>query len=163
NLPSLISDFMPSMNVIVPVSLSPWSLSVRVDIRFMSPISYSHFQVPVGSAFLSSARTKPASPSTTTAARIAFMVLPSRAAGEEGPRTDLSGRPEHFSHRGTSVDGGILRPKRAGSPERVLPVDWKAITQDDQTATNYQVLTGDRNFVKSRGPVGADPSLAFEA
>ena len=42
-------------------------------------------------------------------------------------------------------------------------MDWKAITQDDQTATNYQVLTGDRNFVKSRGPVGADPSLAFEA
>ena len=29
--------------------------------------------------------------------------------------------------------------------QQILPVDWDAITQGGQTATNYQVLPGDRS------------------
>lgn len=36
----------------------------------------------------------------------------------------------------------------AGQPEQILPVDWKAIVQHGQTATNYQILPGDRVYVK---------------
>jgi polysaccharide export outer membrane protein len=31
----------------------------------------------------------------------------------------------------------------------VLPVDWKGITQDGLTATNYQLLPGDRIYIRS--------------
>ena len=40
-----------SGQLIVPASLSPSFLIVRVDIRFWPPISYSHFHVPIGFAF----------------------------------------------------------------------------------------------------------------
>ena len=36
----------------------------------------------------------------------------------------------------------------AGQPEQILPVDWKAITQLGRTRTNYQILPGDRVYVK---------------
>src|SRR3984885_4733234 len=37
-----------SGQLIVPASLSPSFLIVKVDVRFMSPILYSHFHVPTG-------------------------------------------------------------------------------------------------------------------
>src|SRR5215472_2257266 len=54
----------------------------RVDSRVCPPISYSHFHVPTGSAFLSCAPARPHSPSTSAADRIVFMVaLAERRAG----------------------------------------------------------------------------------
>jgi hypothetical protein len=44
---------LPPVETIVPVSLSPSSLSLRVVSRFWPPNSLVHFQVPVGSFFLS--------------------------------------------------------------------------------------------------------------
>src|SRR5436190_13322151 len=64
-----------SGQVIVPASLSPSFLIVRVDVRLLPPISYSHFQVPTGSAFASRALARPQSPSTNAIERIAFIIV----------------------------------------------------------------------------------------
>jgi RNA polymerase sigma factor (sigma-70 family) len=42
-------------------------------------------------------------------------------------------------------------PEKAGGPPQVLPVDWTAITREGQTRTNYQLLPGDRLYVKGAG------------
>jgi polysaccharide export outer membrane protein len=44
--------------------------------------------------------------------------------------------------------------------EQTLPVNWCAITQRGETATNYQVLPGDRIYVQSNPLVRADTFLA---
>jgi protein involved in polysaccharide export with SLBB domain len=49
----------------------------------------------------------------------------------------------------------VARRAAAGGPEQILPVDWWALTQGGSTATNYQLLPGDRVFVRSRGPTQA--------
>src|SRR5579884_1210551 len=79
----------------VPVSLSPSFFSVRVDSRFCPLTSVSHFQVPLGSAFLtSSARARPHSPSANAAARTAFMViLPQDGRGGNVARRGPTPRP----------------------------------------------------------------------
>ncbi|MHC5540383.1 polysaccharide biosynthesis/export family protein [Singulisphaera rosea] len=41
----------------------------------------------------------------------------------------------------------LVRPARPGRPAKVLPVDYKAILEEGQTATNYQIFPGDRLFV----------------
>jgi len=42
----------------------------------------------------------------------------------------------------------IARPAAAGfGCEQILPVDWAAITRGGSTATNYQVMPGDRVFI----------------
>src|SRR5262249_46545382 len=56
----------------VPASLSPSFLIVSSAVRFWSPILYSHFHVPTGSA-LSAAFAKLLTPSTNAIERIAFM------------------------------------------------------------------------------------------
>jgi polysaccharide export outer membrane protein len=38
----------------------------------------------------------------------------------------------------------------SGNPEAIMPVDWIAITQLGDTRTNYQVLPGDRIYVKAQ-------------
>jgi polysaccharide export outer membrane protein len=47
----------------------------------------------------------------------------------------------------------IARPAPPGScdepHDQILPVDWRGIVQCGQTATNYQVLPGDRVYVKA--------------
>jgi polysaccharide export outer membrane protein len=47
-----------------------------------------------------------------------------------------------------------------GGPGHVLPVDWKGITQGGITATNYQVLPGDRIYVKADCLMRIDTALA---
>jgi len=52
----------------------------------------------------------------------------------------------------------IARPSPAGTGcEQILPVDWNAITRGGNTATNYQVLPGDRIFIAH------DDMIAFHA
>jgi len=55
----------------------------------------------------------------------------------------------------------VSRPAPVGcGPDQVLPVDWVNLTQRGETATNYQVLPGDRVYVMSQGAVGFDNFLA---
>lgn len=50
----------------------------------------------------------------------------------------------------------IARPSPAGfGCEQILPVDWDAITRGGMTATNYQLMPGDRVFI------AADPMIAL--
>jgi polysaccharide export outer membrane protein len=50
-------------------------------------------------------------------------------------------------------------PTEAGC-DQILPVDWYAIVQRGQTATNYQLLPGDRVYLQAQPLVQADVVLA---
>lgn len=50
----------------------------------------------------------------------------------------------------------IARPGPVGQPHQILPVDWRAITECGDSATNYQLMPGDRLFV------GSAPAVALE-
>ncbi|HEX4589795.1 MAG TPA: polysaccharide biosynthesis/export family protein [Gemmataceae bacterium] len=55
----------------------------------------------------------------------------------------------------------VSRPAPPGcGPDQVLPVDWVSVTQRGQTATNYQVLPGDRVYVMSQPVITFDTYLA---
>jgi polysaccharide biosynthesis/export protein len=43
----------------------------------------------------------------------------------------------------------ITRPRPLGAAPTILPIDWRAITETGDTGTNYQLLAGDRIFVKA--------------
>ncbi|MBX9579289.1 MAG: polysaccharide biosynthesis/export family protein [Gemmataceae bacterium] len=47
-----------------------------------------------------------------------------------------------------------------GHPWQILPVDWIGITQHGYTTTNYQVMPGDRIYVKAQRLVTIDTALA---
>lgn len=56
----------------------------------------------------------------------------------------------------------VARPAPAGScQEMILPVDYMRITRVGDTATNYQILPGDRVFVQASGFIKADSYLAL--
>ena len=48
------------------------------------------------------------------------------------------------------TDVWITRPGENGKPDQTLPVDWTAITRHGKTETNYQILPGDRLYVKPK-------------
>jgi polysaccharide export outer membrane protein len=54
----------------------------------------------------------------------------------------------------------VARATRAGQPPKVLPVDWRAVTQCGSAATNYQILPGDRVYVDSDKWIKTDTWLA---
>jgi polysaccharide biosynthesis/export protein len=55
----------------------------------------------------------------------------------------------------------VARPAPADNHcDQVLPVDWNAITQGGSTATNYQILPGDRIYVKADCWITFDNELA---
>lgn len=55
----------------------------------------------------------------------------------------------------------IARPTPTdASCYKVLPIDWMAITRLGATATNYEVLPGDRIFVEANPLITADTALA---
>jgi polysaccharide export outer membrane protein len=54
----------------------------------------------------------------------------------------------------------ISRPAPAGCSCFTMPVDWHAITECADTRTNYQILPGDRVFVKAYRMTEADNTLA---
>jgi polysaccharide export outer membrane protein len=51
-------------------------------------------------------------------------------------------------------------PAQGGCPCQVLPVDWPGIVECGDAATNYQVLPGDRVYVKAQPLVRVDNALA---
>ncbi len=55
----------------------------------------------------------------------------------------------------------VARPSPCHSEcNQVLPVDWNAITQGGSTCTNYQLLPGDRVYVRADALIAADNWLA---
>jgi polysaccharide export outer membrane protein len=55
----------------------------------------------------------------------------------------------------------LARPMPASAGQyQVLPVDWVAITRGASTATNYQIMPGDRIFVQANPLVTLDTTLA---
>jgi protein involved in polysaccharide export with SLBB domain len=56
----------------------------------------------------------------------------------------------------------VARPGPGGEPctEKVLPVDWNAITQCGSPLTNYQLLPGDRLYVQSDALIRTNNVLA---
>lgn len=54
----------------------------------------------------------------------------------------------------------IARPVPANEPEQILPVDWKAITRGGSTATNYQMLPGDRLYIQAKPEITFDVALS---
>jgi hypothetical protein len=54
----------------------------------------------------------------------------------------------------------IARPAPGGvGCDELLPVDWKEITKGAATATNYQILPGDRIFIAENKLVAFDSAL----
>lgn len=47
-----------------------------------------------------------------------------------------------------------------GGHDQVLPVDWNSIAQRGSTATNYQIMPGDRVYVRAQKIIRADTALA---
>lgn len=54
----------------------------------------------------------------------------------------------------------VARRSPHGGPDQILPVCWEDITQKGITATNYQVLPGDRIYVQSQCILRVDRALA---
>jgi polysaccharide biosynthesis/export protein len=54
----------------------------------------------------------------------------------------------------------VARRSPHGGPDQIMPVCWEEITKQGITATNYQVLPGDRIYVNSQTIVAADNWLA---
>lgn len=53
----------------------------------------------------------------------------------------------------------IARPTSDDCKVQILPVDWQAITAQGATATNYQVMPGDRIFVAQDSMIAFDNNL----
>ena len=54
----------------------------------------------------------------------------------------------------------VARATRPGQPPKVLPVDWRGVTQRGLSETNYQIFPGDRVFVQSDCWIRIDTWLA---
>jgi polysaccharide export outer membrane protein len=54
----------------------------------------------------------------------------------------------------------VARSAALNEPDQVLPVDWDGLTRRGRAETNYQLLPGDRLFVKAYRLVSAEVRLA---
>jgi polysaccharide biosynthesis/export protein len=54
----------------------------------------------------------------------------------------------------------VSRPAPIGCAHQILPVDWRAVSECGDTASNYQLMPGDRVFVASYPLVQMDSTLA---
>ncbi|MCA9057720.1 MAG: polysaccharide biosynthesis/export family protein [Planctomycetaceae bacterium] len=61
----------------------------------------------------------------------------------------------------SKADIWLARPSPVtNGPDQIMPIDWNAIAQGAQTGTNYQVLPGDRIYVKADKLIRMDTALA---
>lgn len=70
---------------------------------------------------------------------------------------NVGGLPDIGSKRNIWV---ARRTPHPGQPWQILPVDWIGISQHGITFTNYQILPGDRLYVKAQKLVTIDRTLA---
>ena len=54
----------------------------------------------------------------------------------------------------------VARAYLAGQVPKVLPVDWKGVTECGSSSTNYQIFPGDRVYVQSDAWIRADTWLS---
>ena len=71
--------------------------------------------------------------------------------------SNVYGLPDVASKRNIWV---ARRTPHPGQPWQILPVDWIGITQHGITFTNYQILPGDRIYVKAQKLVTIDRMLS---
>lgn len=71
--------------------------------------------------------------------------------------SNIGGLPAVASKRNIWV---ARRTPHVGEPEQILPVDWVGLTQHGVSATNYQIMPGDRIYVKAQRIVTLDTTLA---
>jgi polysaccharide export outer membrane protein len=71
--------------------------------------------------------------------------------------SNIYGLPAVASKRNVWV---ARRTPHPGQPWQILPVDWVGITQHGHTMTNYQIMPGDRIYVKAQKLVHIDTALA---
>jgi polysaccharide export outer membrane protein len=71
--------------------------------------------------------------------------------------SNIYGLPAVASKRNVWV---ARRTPHAGQYWQILPVDWIGITQHGHTMTNYQIMPGDRIYVKAQKLVHIDTALA---
>ena len=98
--------------------------------------------------------------------KVYYIILDGGGFGEEVVRLPATGN-ETVLDAISLIDGigevsskrmWVARPAPAGQGcAQVMDVDWRAITAEGKTATNYQLLPGDRIYVK------ADPLLTVDA
>jgi len=70
---------------------------------------------------------------------------------------NINGLPDVASKRNIWI---ARRTPHPGQPWQILPVDWVGTTQHGHTFTNYQVMPGDRIYVKAQRLVTIDRTLA---
>jgi polysaccharide export outer membrane protein len=70
---------------------------------------------------------------------------------------NINGLPAVASKRNIWVARRCPHPDQ---PWQILPVDWVGITQHGQSFTNYQILPGDRIYVKAQRLVTIDTAMA---
>ena len=70
---------------------------------------------------------------------------------------NINGLPAVASRRNIWVARRCPHPNQ---PWQILPVDWVGITQHGLTVTNYQIMPGDRVYVKAQRLVTIDTALA---
>ena len=70
---------------------------------------------------------------------------------------NINGLPSVASKRNIWV---ARRSPHADHPWQILPVDWIGITQHGITTTNYQIMPGDRIYVKAQRIITIDTALA---
>lgn len=70
---------------------------------------------------------------------------------------NVNGLPAVASKRNIWV---ARRTPHMGQMQQILPVDWVGITQHGVTLTNYQIMPGDRVYVKAQRLVTFDTALA---
>lgn len=101
--------------------------------------------------------------------KVYFVVFDFGGAGQQVTRLPLTGNEtvldaiSQTSGLPTVADGTnmwVARAQRAGCPPLVMPVDWCAVVEQGDTRTNYQLLPGDRVFVRAHPLVKADVRLA---
>ena len=71
--------------------------------------------------------------------------------------SNINGLPDVSSRRNIWV---ARRTPHPGQPWQILPVDWVGITQHGVSFTNYQIMPGDRIYVKAQRLVTIDRTLA---
>jgi polysaccharide export outer membrane protein len=71
--------------------------------------------------------------------------------------SNIYGLPDVASKRNIWV---ARRTPYPGQPWQILPVDWIGMTQHGITYTNYQIMPGDRIYVKAQSLVSIDRTLA---
>jgi polysaccharide export outer membrane protein len=71
--------------------------------------------------------------------------------------SNVFGLPDIASKRNIWV---ARRTPHPGQPYQILPVDWIGMTQHGITTTNYQIMPGDRIYVKAQRLVTIERTMA---